>query len=349
MSVSNERLESLTRSLDLALDHEWPQLQRVERKVAALAPTLILPASGEIPAVATVATDGGESKLALDPIRLHVMRVADSLGQVYFEEFVPQSLAPEEIVRFYFQSHAKLQRFLGYLEVEWEELLPASDYQRSHLLQMLRELMEWAALLKLASQPPARLLIRDGLLRSVLLPGRVFDQLSEKFKLLTTKHGHLLAGISKRSRIVNYLSVAFGLSENFAGTEPAYLRIPPELEREAAPPQYAWVNSRVMGELYIARLDCGASVPLLPVEIAHWQTDKIADATALLELSARGSFPIRGYPQPLIQADKHARLGGLEIEMLERHLLSRVAERDARVAQKARELMLLGKRLREEL
>jgi hypothetical protein len=46
--------------------------------------------------------------------------------------------------------------------------MPNSDFQRSQLLSMLRELMEWAALMKLASQPSVKLLIRDGLLRSVL-------------------------------------------------------------------------------------------------------------------------------------------------------------------------------------
>jgi hypothetical protein len=72
------------------------------------------------------------------------------------------------------------------------------------------------------------------------------------------------------------------------------------------------------------------------------------EVMALLHLSARGSFPIRGYPQALVQADENARLGGLEIEMLERLLLSRVAERDPRVAQKAREWMLVGKRLSQD-
>ena len=50
-----------------------------------------------------------------------------------------------------------------------------------------------------ARQPVAApLLIRDGLLRSVMLPKTVFERLSDQFETLTTKHGHLLAGISKR-------------------------------------------------------------------------------------------------------------------------------------------------------
>ena len=135
--------------------------------------------------MATVATDGGENRLSLEPIRLQVVRVADSLGEIYFEEFIAQSLEPEEIVRFFFQSNERLQRFVAYLHLDWEQLLPQSDFQRSHLLSMLRELMEWAALLKLASQPPAKLLIRDGLLRSVMLTDLVFQRIGEKFESLT--------------------------------------------------------------------------------------------------------------------------------------------------------------------
>lgn len=104
-----------------------------------------------------------------------------------------------------------------FVQLDWNQLLPQSDFQRSHLLSMLRELMEWAALLKLASRPPAKLLIRDGLLRSVVLTDLVFQRIGEKFEALTAKHGHLLVGVAKRSRVLNYLSVALGLNENFAG------------------------------------------------------------------------------------------------------------------------------------
>jgi hypothetical protein len=74
-------------------------------------------------------------------------------------------------------------------------LLSRSDFRRSQLLSMLREFMEWAVLLKLASQPLAKLLIRDGLLRSVLLTEVVFQRLREKFEKLTTKHGRPLASV----------------------------------------------------------------------------------------------------------------------------------------------------------
>ena len=350
MHFATERLERLQRSLELALNQEWPQLCATQARLAKLRPTPIpiRPASTKrMSVVATVATDGGENKLSLEPIQLQVIRVADSLGEVYFEDFVAQSLKPEEILRFFFQSNQRLQKFLAYLRLDWSELLPRSDFHRSQLLSMLRELMEWAALLKLASQPPVKLLIRDGLLRSVLLTDLVFQRLREKFEALTSKHGHLLVGVAKRSRVLSYLSVALGLNESFSNGEPAYLPIPAELERQAAPAQYRWIGSRAMGLLHIARLDYGEGVPLMPVDTATWQQARTEEAMSLLQESAHASFPLRGYPQALVQAHEHARMGGLEIEMMESMLLEKVNERDPSVAHTARHLMLLGKQLTE--
>jgi hypothetical protein len=352
MRFTTDRLERLGRSLELALNQEWPQLSATQVRLAKLRPVPI-PMRPErmkpITLVATVATDGGENKLSLDPIQLQVIRVSDSLGEVYFEDFVAQSLKPEEILRFFFQSNPRLQKFVKYLQLDWDQLLPHSDFQRSQLLSMLRELMEWAALLKLASQPPVKLLIRDGLLRSVLLTDVVFQRLREKFAALTTRHGHLLVGVAKRSRVLNYLSVALGLNESFRSGEPAYLPVPAELERQAAPAQYRWIGSRAMGLLHIARLDRGEGVPLLPVDIATWQEGRTEEVMSLLHESAHASFPLRGYPQALVQAHEHARMGGLEIEMLESLLLQKVSERDPAVAHTARHLMLAGKQLSQGL
>jgi hypothetical protein len=166
-----DRLGRLERSLELALNQEWPQLSATQKRLAEIhtIPIDLPSGANPLPVVATVATDGGENRLSLEPIQVQIIRVADSLGEIYFEDFIAQSLSPEEILRFFFQSNQRLQRFVAYLELDWNELVPRSDLQRSQLLSMVRELMEWAALLKQASQSPAKLLIRDGLLRSVLL------------------------------------------------------------------------------------------------------------------------------------------------------------------------------------
>src|SRR5438093_3643924 len=120
MRFTTERMEDLERSLELALNQEWPLLSSTQKRLAKLCPTpiRIRPADTKpMAVVATVATDGGENRLSLEPIQVQVVRVADSQGEIYFEDFIAQSLKPEEILRFFFQSNQRLQRFLAYLQL----------------------------------------------------------------------------------------------------------------------------------------------------------------------------------------------------------------------------------------
>lgn len=351
MLPDDQRHERLRRRLALALNQEWPQLDRTRRCVSELPVTDIdsTKVDDGTPILATVATDGGEGRLTLAPISIQIVRVADNRGVVHFEELVPQSLRPAEVFRFFFASDERLQRFLSYLGLSWEDLLPENDFQKSNLLAMLRELLEWAALMKLAAQQRSALLIRDGLLRSVMLRERVFRALRTRFEQLTKKNKHLLVGVAKRSNVVNYLSVAFGVTGRFAKSGPAYARIPAHLEQEAAPAQYRWIGDRAMGQLCLAKLDVGDDVPVLPVDVASWQQDRMDDIMGYLSRSARGSFPRRGYPQELEAAHESARLSRLEIEMLESELMRELLTRDPMVAHQASALRLLGQRLVEDM
>jgi len=76
MHFTTERLERLERSLELALNQEWPHLSATQKRLAALRPTPIPirpPNAKPLTVVATVATDGGENKLSLEPIQLQVV------------------------------------------------------------------------------------------------------------------------------------------------------------------------------------------------------------------------------------------------------------------------------------
>ena len=111
MLPDQERHNRIRRSLALALNHEWPQLERTRKRVAALPPIRILdePVATDMPIVATVAADGGEGRLKLAPICIQIVRVADNRGVVHFEEFVPQSLRPDEVMQYFFVSDERFR------------------------------------------------------------------------------------------------------------------------------------------------------------------------------------------------------------------------------------------------
>ncbi len=78
---------------------------------------------------------------------------------------------------------------------------------------MLRELMEWAALLKLASHAPGKLLIRDGLLTERCLALRIgcLGGCVRKFEKLTTETRLICIRVWRRKtvpRVMSYLSIA---------------------------------------------------------------------------------------------------------------------------------------------
>jgi len=85
MYFTTERPERFQRTLTVALNQEWPQLSATQKRLAELCPTptAIRPAQpSRLSRVATVATDGGENKLSLEPMQLQVVPVADSLGEI---------------------------------------------------------------------------------------------------------------------------------------------------------------------------------------------------------------------------------------------------------------------------
>src|SRR5947199_10778237 len=108
MRLTANRLERLQRSLELALDQEWPRLSAVTTPLATPHPTPIPIRTAEaisLPVVATVATDGGENRLTLEPMQMQIVQVDNSIGEIYFEDFIAQSLTQEEILKFFFLSN----------------------------------------------------------------------------------------------------------------------------------------------------------------------------------------------------------------------------------------------------
>lgn len=102
-----------------------------------------------------------------------MIKVADSKGEVYFQECIPHGRDAESALHFLWRSNERVRPLLGYLGLEWRDLLPARA-DAPGVVAIIREFLEWGALLRLACAHRNRLILRDGLLRSVVLPQKVF-------------------------------------------------------------------------------------------------------------------------------------------------------------------------------
>lgn len=221
-----QNLQEVHENLKEALVVERVNLDRLREKVRQL--QVVELGYRQCYAVAPVATDGGENNLSLEPMNVEIIRVVDSDGLVQFQGFLPLSGDPEKLGERLFQSVpilGRLSQELGLLD--WRELsylyfptqeqpdpeavLAISDTRR--FIKVLRDVLEWAALVELAFQSgrPVFLLIRDGLLRTKFIKKQIFPRLAEVFRRAHDTRKAMIVGVAKRSKALNYLSLALTL------------------------------------------------------------------------------------------------------------------------------------------
>jgi len=338
-------IENILKSLKIALNQELPKVDEVRKELKKLIPIKIDPPCEKLPVIATVATDGGENRLILEPMRMQIIRVMDSRGKKYFEGFIPLSLGIEKIFEFFAKSNDQLQRLKNELKIEWSDIFKHEEYQKAAFMRMFLELLEWSAIIDLMNEKTSpQIIVRDGLLRSIVIPTPVFESLKRTLEQASKEHGHLLVGVAKRSQVLSYLSYAISLDESLPKGKCAYITISKDLEVEAAPASYRWAAPRSMGDLVLARLTQNANA-IYPLEIPSWQKNKTEYILQALASDAKGSFPNPGYPFSLVLAHRYARIGGFEIQLMEKMLIDELRERDPEMADHVLRQMMLGKKL----
>jgi len=324
-------LQEIQESLKEALLVEKVNLDRLRKKVRQL--QVIELGYRQCYAVAPVATDGGENNLSLEPINVEIVRVVDSDGRVHFQDFLPLSGDPEKLGEKLFQEVPILRKLIQELGLsDWRELsylyfsikdqpdpetiLAISDTRR--FIKVLRDILEWAALVELAfqSSQPVFLLIRDGLLRTKFIKKQIFPRLVEVFKRAYDTHKAMIVGVAKRSKALNYLSLALTMEGIFDRWAPCFAEVPPELEQEAYTWAHTWMEGQCFGRLHLVKLVEGRDALILPIDIPEWLMPRRKEVFEYLAETAKSSYPVPGYPYPLIRAHENANLSGLEMEII---------------------------------
>lgn len=322
-----------------ALEKEKENLERLREKVRKL--EVLELGYRQCYAVAPVATDGGENNLSLEPINIEIVRVVDSDREIHFQDFLSLTADPEELGNELFSKVPVLRKLCEVLEgVDWKELSylhiktdkqPDPDVMEAiadtrRFIKTLRDLLEWGTLVELAERSgrPQFLLIRDGLLRTKFLKRHIVPKLADFFRRAYKERGAMIVGVAKRSKTLNYLSLALALEGIFSKQSPCFAEVPEEIEREVHRFDRTWVMpekpgepSQSFGRLHLVKLVEGQDALVLPVDIPPWLMEKRREVLEYLAETAKTSFPTLGYPYPLIRAHENANLSGLEMSVLE--------------------------------
>ncbi len=324
--ISNEEMKK-------AIEVEFPKLEHLRTLVKKLEIKEL--GYRECYSIAPVATDGGENRLIFEPLNLEILRVVDSEGRERIQKIIPVSTDPDVFSKM-FEEIEVLKRFLKRLDTNYENLsyfLPTKKEEDEYVnvrnvIRNFRDILEWAVLLDIAWEPEKTpiLLLRDGLLRSISLKDSAMKSLAVSLKQAYQEKGTLLIGVAKRAKVLNYYSIALGLENKFNRSYPCYCELPKDLEEESYRHASSWVRRRSFGDLYFVKFSENREGLILPVEIPSWLRDKRKEILEYAAWTANLSFPVIGYPSPLIKAHENAVLTGIEMEYLASLLKTRILE-----------------------
>lgn len=292
----------------------------------------------------SLASDGGHSRIDVNPFNLFVVRVVDSNSVEIMSEVVAPLMDTRELSTRQFQDDGVSPRTaLGYLMRDLgvrvlSELTPMipDRPETTGWVIVYRDLCEWAALYqRLVYDTPTAptVYVKDGLLRTKIFRGTLFIQMYEKIKEAietwkkTRKVRVSLAGVAKRTEIAAHYELALAVNGGTPAGYPAWVPIPLQMQEKV----YQWKEyvrepedlrpgveepKFNIGAMHFVRFGPGSGDRFWTVDVLSSQQSEAEDILAALAADARDGFPIPYYPLSLQKADEFAQVAGFDREIL---------------------------------
>lgn len=209
------------------------------------------------------------------------------------------------------------------------------EERRPGWVKVYRDLGEWAALYSYLTRGnfvSHTVVLRDGLLRSKVFAGDLFVRMwrliGRRLRQYRDVTGRkvFVAGIAKRSQVLDRYRLALYLEGVLFQGGPCYLRIPREIERQV----YRWAEYArgleeetegeaakfVAGVLFLAKFGPSPLDPIWAVDLWAEQVGEADEVFGYLLADAQAGFPEPFYPLCLQQAHERAAITGLDLEVL---------------------------------
>ncbi|MCS6985338.1 MAG: hypothetical protein NZM25_09480 [Leptospiraceae bacterium] len=302
--------------------------------------------------IALVATDGGNIDLHFDPYLIQIIRVVDSSNNSYCLEVISPSTSLEELNKRHIdgnQIKTPLGQMMAYLGVRslcdlspMIRLTAKGSPVSPTWISVYRGLMEWAILFALLQKDYGTdtLILWDGLLRSKIFSGDLFHKLlqgiAQRIDEQKKKNRKIyLAGIAKRSKVLERYRLALALGKILTTDYPAYVEVPREIEEKA----YIWteyargddryiaggeINKFVGGKMFLAKFGSHPWDPIWPVDIFQKQTDEAPIIFGSMLADAQNGFPVPFYPRSLQKAHENAALVDFDRTILQGYILEAI-------------------------
>jgi len=311
-------------------------------------------------AVSFVSSDGGDNRLVFNPSTVELVRVVDSRGNEYALDAVSSSTNIQEMQDRINPDSPNVVRPLHRLCNDLGKDLSGLSYLLGGLgkpgkstgaVRCYRDIVEWAVLYDLITNPSIQwggdtILVRDGLLRTKSFKREIFPMLDKKIREGIQRHSERnvqlsIVGVAKQSAVLARLAVALEIEATFHKPFPCYIHVPVDIEQDCYNFERTWFETyessepdeegqylyQAMGKMFLVKFGDRPLDAVWPVDIAEWQVSQADKILGQLTIDAQQGFPIPDYPMCIQRAHGHAKLTGLEIQVLQDILLQGICEK----------------------
>jgi hypothetical protein len=346
-----DQLPELRRLIQEATRGDSGLLDEVLRDVALLRPvTTIQPRN--INSVSLVASDGGNNRLDFNPFSLQLVRVVDTFGDELFLDVISPSTDTIALGQRHLDQQTPLGRLMRDLGAatlgELSPMIRAKPAYKGWPL-VYRDLCEWAVLYDLICYErwgSDTLIIRDGLLRSMIFAGKPEPLFIKLYGLMKEaiernrrerRRNIFLAGIAKHSRVIERYRLAMAIEDVFRAGQPCYVPVPPEIQTKV----YDWAEyvrspedvdldkeqpKFNMGAMYLVRFGKQSADPVWTIDLLHFQAAKAQQIFGSMLADAEQGFPVPCYPHCLQEADRYAQVVDLDLAILQHAMEDAIRE-----------------------
>jgi len=302
-----------------------------------------------------VATDGGNASIQFDPFLVQIVRVVDSSNNEYSLEAVTPNTDITSLSNLQFGPDGSPITAMGELmhDLGLDDLSQLSysirsgtvDQPRSpSWVKVYRELVEWATLysiLKNKDFGTDTIVVFDGLLRSVVFAGELFQQYLQLLGRSAEDHWRrnrrkvFIVGVAKHSKVLDRYRLAMSVEGVLTSNYPAYVEVPPAIEERAYKHvenarvddferQRPAAGRHVGGKMFLVKFGNSPRDPIWPVDIFAEQAKASAEILGHLQSDALNGFPIPMYPRSLQRAHENAALVDFDLDIIQDEILKAV-------------------------
>jgi len=204
-------------------------------------------------------------------------------------------------------------------------------------VSVYREMTEWAVLFSLVREKDFgtdTVILSDGLLRSKMFSEDLFGRYRRGLELAIRQQFEqhrrriYVAGIAKRSNVLQTYRLALALEGVMRTTYPCYVEVPMNIEERV----YQWDeyfkrdDKFVAGKMFLAKFGQGPYDPIWAIDLLLSQKAEAASVFGFLLEDAKDGFPVPLYPQCLQKAHEHAALTAFDMRLLEDAIMKAMRE-----------------------